>query len=156
MSLRQWHGYIGAFIAPSVLFFAFTGILQIFHLHEARPGYQPPPLIEKLGAVHKDQEFKAHEHHGGAGAEKRHTAVEPADDGDHDASAARATASATTPDTAQLRIYALKWMFTLVAVGLIASTLIGLWMGFTAGRRKGVLALLFLVGAAAPILLLAL
>ena len=45
------------FIAPSVLFFAFTGSLQLFSLHEAHGSYQPPALIAALGTVHKDQRF---------------------------------------------------------------------------------------------------
>src|SRR3984957_7098169 len=55
MTVRQWHTYIGAFIAPSVLFFAFTGSLQLFSLHEAHGAYTPPAIVEALGHVHKDQ-----------------------------------------------------------------------------------------------------
>ena len=53
--VRDWHAWIGALIAPSVLFFATTGVLQIWSLHEAHGGYTPPALIERLGALHKDQ-----------------------------------------------------------------------------------------------------
>src|SRR5580698_2249190 len=61
--LRKWHAYIGLLIAPSVLFFALTGALQIFNLHEAHGTYTPALLIEKLSAVHKDQVFEAsHDH----------------------------------------------------------------------------------------------
>src|SRR5471032_677790 len=58
MTVRQIHTYIGAFIAPSVLFFAFTGSLQLFSLHEAHGAYTPPPIVEALGRVHKDQVLK--------------------------------------------------------------------------------------------------
>ena len=30
---RQWHLYLGTFFAPSILFFALTGALQLFGLH---------------------------------------------------------------------------------------------------------------------------
>jgi len=53
--LRQWHSYIGLFIAPSVIFFSLTGALQLFSLHEAHGTYQPPAILEKLASVHKDQ-----------------------------------------------------------------------------------------------------
>jgi uncharacterized iron-regulated membrane protein len=61
-SIRTWHTYIGILIAPSVLFFAFTGSLQLFSLHEAHDSYKPPPVIEKLASVHKDQVFALKEH----------------------------------------------------------------------------------------------
>ena len=59
MQIRTLHAYIGMLIAPTVFFFAATGLLQIYSLHEAHPGYTPPSLIEKLSAVHKDQHFVA-------------------------------------------------------------------------------------------------
>ena len=42
--LRLIHLYIGVFIAPALLFFAFTGALQTFSLHETTRGssYKPP------------------------------------------------------------------------------------------------------------------
>ncbi len=80
------------------------------------------------------------------------------DDGDDDRpAAAQAEAQKPkAPDAAQIRTWALKWVFVIVALGLIVSTLIGLWMAFTTGKRKGVVALVLLVGAALPVLLLAL
>ena len=153
MTLRTWHTYIGALIAPSVLFFALTGAIQLFSLHEAHDGYTPPPLIEKLSAVHKDQVFEIKKHHDehdspppGAG--------KPADADQHpDADAPAAKAA---PSAAQIRVWILKWVFVLVALGLVASTLIGLWMAMTVGRRRWLTVLLFLIGAAAPVLLIAL
>ena len=57
MLVRTWHTYIGMLIAPTVLFFACTGILQIYHLDVARLGYTPPAIFEKLGQVHKNQVY---------------------------------------------------------------------------------------------------
>jgi uncharacterized iron-regulated membrane protein len=56
-SPRIWHTYIGLLIAPSVLFFAFTGALQLFSLHEAHGNYEPLPVIEKPAMLHRDQVF---------------------------------------------------------------------------------------------------
>lgn len=64
-TIRRWHGYIGLFIGPSVLFFALTGAVQLFSLHEAHGSYQPPAIIEKLSSVHKDQVFALGHHHDG-------------------------------------------------------------------------------------------
>ena len=62
-SIRTWHTYLGILIAPSVLFFALTGALQIFSLHEAHGTYHPLPIVEKFSSVHKDQVFALGEHH---------------------------------------------------------------------------------------------
>ena len=51
-AVRQWHSYVGAFIAPSVLFFALTGSVQLFSLHYPLVAYAPPPVVEKLGMLH--------------------------------------------------------------------------------------------------------
>ncbi len=42
--IRQLHLYLGTFFAPSIIFFALTGAIQLFGLHEGHPGeaYQPP------------------------------------------------------------------------------------------------------------------
>jgi hypothetical protein len=138
LTVRQWHTYIGAFIAPSVLFFAFTGSLQLFSLHEAHGAYTPPAIIQALGRVHKDQVLKESPEPASEGADAH-------DDHDHDHHAA---AAPTWP------VVALKWVFLAVAIGLITSTLLGLWLAFTFGRRKAVVLALFVAGAALPVLLL--
>src|SRR5580658_11140943 len=139
LRLRQWHAYIGLFIAPSVLFFAVTGALQIFNLHEAHDGYRPAVLLEKLSAVHKDQVFeRPHEHEEPAAAAPAGDADQhPADDDDK-------------PGASTL---ALKWLFLFVAIGLIFSTSIGIWMGITQLRRPALAWTLIAAGVTAPVLL---
>jgi hypothetical protein len=169
-TLRQWHSYIGVFIAPSVLFFALTGALQLFSLHEAHGDYQPPALIEALGKVHKDQVFQAGKKKPAPEAEKAAPAPAEADhDADHDADhehdadhheaaapapAARDHAKHDKTKGQKLSTQLLKWTFLAVAVGLMLSTLIGLWMALAHGRRKGVLWVLLLLGAVLPVALL--
>src|ERR1700757_4548318 len=55
--LRLLHLYTGVFIAPALLFFAFTGALQTFSLHETTRGssYKPPAWAVTLGQIHKKQ-----------------------------------------------------------------------------------------------------
>src|SRR5277367_2615131 len=55
--LRLIHLYIGVFIAPAILFFAFTGALQTFSLHETTRGsdYKPPAWAVTLAQIHKKQ-----------------------------------------------------------------------------------------------------
>ena len=139
-AIRQLHTYLGVFIAPSVLFFALTGALQLFALHESHGAYHPPALIEKLGMVHKDQVF--------AMKPRRPAAAQAA-------SAPRpqtpAKESGPKPSTT-----ALKWLFLAVAAGLAVSTCLGLWMALRYNRRKGVAWVLLIAGAVVPVLILAL
>src|ERR1700745_3679843 len=55
--LRLIHLYFGVFIAPAILFFAFTGALQTFSLHETTRGssYKPPAWAVILAHIHKKQ-----------------------------------------------------------------------------------------------------
>lgn len=123
LTIRTWHTYLGILIAPSVLFFALTGALQLFSLHEAHGTYEPAPLIEKLSMVHKDQVFaqKGHEenHAESADGAEEH----PGSPSEHE-------------EEAPLATILLKWFFLLVAIALSASTLLGLWMGLTHITRK--------------------
>ena len=148
LTVRQWHTYIGAFVAPSVLFFAFTGSLQLFSLHEAHGAYTPPAIFEALGHVHKDQvlSLKAKPGAKGAQAEDEH-------DHDHAGGGDHHGAAKTPPPPKPWPVMALKWLFLTVAIGLMTSTLLGLWLAFTFGRRKGVVLALFVAGAVLPLLL---
>jgi len=119
-SIRVWHMYIGILIAPSVLFFALTGALQIFSLHEAHGSYVPPPLLEKLSRLHKDQVFAQKEH----------------EQDKSEGMGAQEPPKAESEDQPRLGTVLLKWFCLLVALGLSASTLLGLWMGLTQMRRK--------------------
>ncbi len=54
--LRKLHLYLGVIFAPALLFFAFSGALQIFEYHESKKGgYQAPAALVTLGEVHKHQ-----------------------------------------------------------------------------------------------------
>jgi hypothetical protein len=138
-TIRVWHTYLGMLIAPSVLFFALTGALQIFSLHEAHGVYQPPPLIEKLGMLHKDQVF----------ARKESPGHEAAQEGP-------APASDEDEDHTSVGTLVLKWFFLLVAAGLISSTVLGLWMGLTHLRHKRVALGLLAAGVVLPVALVVL
>ena len=137
-AIRRLHLFIGMFIAPSVLFFALTGSMQLFSLHEAHGSYEPPSLIAALGKVHKDQVFAVET------KEPAGLAKQPASGRrDHDEERPKATT------------LALKAFFLTVAAGLVVSTCLGLWMALVGGRDRAVSWLLLLAGAAIPVALLA-
>jgi hypothetical protein len=135
-AIRRFHLFIGVFIAPSILFFAFTGALQLFSLHEAHDSYEPPTLIEALAKIHKDQVFAVEKHEPDAPGKGDN------DDHHHHDAAPKSTT------------IALKWFFLAVAAGLIVSTCLGLWMALVASRDRAACWLLLLAGAAIPIALL--
>lgn len=139
--IRQWHSYFGVFIAPSVLFFALTGAVQIFSLHEAHGGYIPPVVVEKLSSLHKDQVFAAGHHHEGPHPNE----APPAD--------APPAAKHTDDDDDKLKpaTLVLKYFFLLVAICLAISTCFGLWMGLTQTRRKGLAWVLLIAGLFVPL-----
>jgi hypothetical protein len=130
---RAWHNYVGMFIAPSLVFFALTGVAQTFNLHEDHVGYTAPGPIAVAASLHKDQvlpepETASHDEP----AEPNH--VHPA--------------PSYTPGQLALKLYV-----TLVAVGLIASTVLGVVMTLQNRlRRRASLALLAL-GTLAPVLI---
>ena len=58
-SIRIMHRYLGLFFAPTILFFAITGGLQMFGLHETARGssYVPPQILVHLSQLHKKGRF---------------------------------------------------------------------------------------------------
>src|ERR1700728_1630732 len=128
-SIRLWHSYIGILIAPSVIFFALTGALQIFSLHESHGTYTPPALIEKLSSMHKDQVFEQKHHDKKPPAPKEHE------------------------ESPKLGTVLLKWFFLFVALALTSSTVLGLWIGLTHMRRKRTGGWLLLAGVVLPVAL---
>jgi uncharacterized iron-regulated membrane protein len=145
-SIRQWHTYLGLFIAPSVLFFALSGATQLFSLHEAHGRYQPPALVEKLSSVHKDQVFAFGNHHP--------QAAPAADAGKPDTGTVSQADTEDDGDKVALSTLVLKGFFLVVALCLALSTAFGLWMGLTQTRRKPIAWLLVLAGALIPVGLL--
>ena len=141
--IRRLHAYVGLFIAPSVLFFAFTGGLQIFNLHEAHGAYRPPALIAALGHLHKDQVLARPErHHGpppGVRPEAGRAGPPPHDNDDDDRN--------------KLSTLALKWFFEVVAIGLGASTAFGLWIGLRVTRTPRLSWGLLAAGVLLPVIL---
>ena len=147
-TIRTWHFYIGMLIAPSVLFFAITGALQLFSLHEAHGDYVPPPILEKLSSVHKDQVFAASHHH-----DHDHAAPKAKPAGS--AAAGPAKPAADDDDKLKTSTLVLKiFFFWVVAGGLTVSTLFGVWIGVTHPLRRRAAWILLALGTVIPVALL--
>jgi hypothetical protein len=153
--LRKVHLYVGVFIAPALLFFAFTGALQTFSLHETTQdsSYKPPAWLVMLGQLHKKQTTIV--------PVRKLKPVSPdkptADAHKADKSPGNLAQASKAPDTSAPSLKShlpMKIFFLLVAIGLFASTLSGIYMVYKYSRRKLVVTCLLLAGIVIPALLL--
>jgi hypothetical protein len=145
--LRKLHLYIGVFISPALLFFAFTGALQTFSLHETTQGstYKPPAWAVKLGQLHKKQTLEV------PVRKPRPVAEAPKADKPGDGVPAKAPDAPPVKPKTHLPM---KIFFLLVAIGLFMSTVTGLYMSYLYSRNKLVITGLLLAGIIVPVLLL--
>ncbi|MDO1527834.1 PepSY domain-containing protein [Fulvimonas sp. R45] len=138
--VRQLHLYLGAFSAPALLFFAVTGGLQVFGLHEAHRGsdYHPPAWLAVAAQLHKKQ-----------------TMAVPARRAPPAAIGAAARPAAEPIRTAVRKPSALplKLFSALVALGLLLSTLSGVYMAYRYTRNKRLVSLALAGGVLVPVML---
>lgn len=166
--LRTIHLYLGIFISPALLFFAFTGALQTFSLHESGHGssYQPPKWIMGLAQLHKKQTLVVPQRKprpdGADGGEKRPErpgrqqaqSKDASGKGAHEGVEQRA---AGAPDKAGPKPgghLPMKIFFLAVALGLFTSTLTGIYMAYRYSRGVWIITGLLAAGVVLPLLLL--
>jgi len=137
---RKLHLYSGVLFAPAIVFFAVTGLLQVYKLHETRPGidYQPPALIQRLGALHKNQTFALPRR--GEGPRKPGADKPPAP---------------RAPKPISLAQSLLKVFAAAVAVGLVATSGLGLYMAYRLSRNPWLIGGLLIAGVVIPVGLIA-
>jgi len=143
---RQLHLYVGVFMAPAVLFFAFTGGLQVFGLHEASRGsdYRPPAWLAVAAQLHKKQTDVL--------PQRR---VRPAESAQPAATPVPGV-STEQPNKQAAPIrhpLPLKMFFAFVSLGLFISTLLGLYMAYRYTRRHMLISTLLVAGTIFPIVL---
>jgi uncharacterized iron-regulated membrane protein len=149
---RLIHLYLGVFTAPALLFFAFTGALQTFSLHETTKGssYTPPAWAMTLAQIHKKQTPVI-------ATKKQPPAPAPkAQDGR--GHAAEADTAPRNPDGAPTarkhHSLPLKIFFLVVSISLFLSVLTGIYMSYKYMRNRTAVTVLLLLGAGIPIALL--
>jgi hypothetical protein len=140
---RYTHLYLGVFIAPALLFFAFTGALQTFSFHETTRGssYKPPAWIVTLAQIHK----------------KQTTTVPARKLQPPSAPTASPKAEQAQPATSPSKTHnplPLKLFFLLVSIGLFISTLSGLYMSYRYSRNRPLITAILVAGILLPIALL--
>ena len=145
-NLRQLHHYVGVFLAPAILFFAFSGAVQTFRLGEAGGWGGPPPgVLVWMTSVHKDQSLPH--------AKPEKPAAKPdaikaaAHDDDHDGDHHHEGAGGPSP-------LPLKIFVVILALGLITSTLLGITIALNNRPMRRTSIVLLIAGTVLPLLLL--
>lgn len=148
--VRQLHLYLGTFFAPSILFFAFTGALQLFGLHEGHPGekYQPPAWVAKLGSIHKNQTIAERRGPppGLVGGQMRPLEA-------RSEAVKRPQGEGRRPNESRQEskfTLALKVFFLGTSLGLIFTTLLGIYMAFKFNRSRALVWSLLSIDTASP------
>ncbi len=146
---RYTHLYLGVFIAPALLFFAFTGALQTFSFHESTRGssYKPPAWIATLAQIHKKQTMTV--------PVRKILPLTPQAAGPKADKADKADKTQTPAAPAKSHNpLPLKFYFLLVSIGLFLSTLSGLYMSYRYSRNRRLITALLIAGVVIPIALL--
>lgn len=146
---RYTHLYLGVFIAPALLFFAFTGALQTFSLHETTRGssYKPPAWIATLAQIHKKQTMTVPVRKLPPPAAQ---AAGPKSDRMDKTDKAQPSAILAKPHNP----LPLKLFFLLVSIGLFLSTLSGLYMSYRYSRNRTLITAILIAGVVIPMALL--
>ena len=138
--VRKLHLWMGMLFAPSIVFFALSGALQITGLHEG----DGPAWIARLALVHKDQLLSA----------PRRPPRPPDPAPGADAPKPEAARAASPPRERPHPSQPLKLFFFVMALGLITSTGLGIYLAF--GYKRDRVTILGLLAAGAIIPLVAL
>ena len=156
LKLRQFHRYLGVFFTPAILFFAFSGALQTFGLHEGAHRDEPPPVawIATIASVHKDQHLLQ---------ESNAPAIKPAASAPNAGlpvkapEAARAVAQSKVTASEQKKKKSplpLKLFVLTLAIGLCVSALLGVTIAFTNTSNRKAAAIMLVLGTLLPAVLL--
>ncbi len=166
---RVLHLYFGVFITPAILFFALTGALQTFGLHETNrdhPDYKPARWMVVLGQLHKKQTTIVPVRKPQAAAGQTSGPDAGAGKGRHEGGSAGNAAAVTgapgatanpapvaaAPGAPEQKRHPLplRIFFLLVCVGLFSATATGLYMSYKYTRNKVLVTVALVAGVVVP------
>jgi hypothetical protein len=142
--LRMLHSYVSAFIAPMILFFAISGSFQLFNLHQAHGDYTPSVVISAMAGIHKDQVFSL----------GSHRAPERPGGPQGDKSPPRGPQGGDERPQPGLSTLLLKILFLTEALALVATVLLGVWIGVTHPKRARSFWIVLAAGLILPVVLI--
>ena len=126
-TIRLAHYYAGVFFAPTIIFFAFTGVLQVFKLHETyreTPGAQGG-AIAWMSQVHREAAL-----------------IPPK------------VAPAKAPPPPAERSNPFKYFAAIMGISLLGASLAGLWIAFKYPSRRRSFSITLIAGVVVPMVLL--
>ena len=136
--VRQFHFYIGVFLAPLIVLFALSGALQTFRLQEEKGwGGTPPVWIETIASIHTDSKLPK--------------VVVP------DASkpaGVDAVKKPVKPKPAPVNKLPMQILVVTMGVGLLLSALLGVTIALNSPATRRVSLVMLAAGTVLPILLL--
>jgi hypothetical protein len=146
-SIHLMHRYLGLFFAPTILFFAITGGLQMFGLHESARGssYIPPNFLVHLSQLHKKGTLYLPPRKVATPNSAKSDGVEP--DGPKP-DTPKPTQAPPLPNSLPMKIF-----FAATALALAVSTCTGLIMGWKYARWKLIVLLTLTAGVLIPAIL---
>lgn len=149
-TVRTIHLYLGVFAAPMLLFFAVTGGLQTFGLHETSRGssYAPPAWLASVAQLHKKQTLVI------PPRRPRPPSAQSAAPIASIAPTAMSTPRGESNGALVKNLLPMKIFFALIALALFTSVLTGLYMAWRFSRRPGWFGVVLTSGIAVPLLLL--
>ena len=131
-TIRKLHFWIGVLFAPTIVFFALSGAFQILGLHE---GAGNPGWIATMGMIHKDQTIES-----------------PPPRKAPSAAPAQPKPEQAKSQPERHRSYPLVLWFLALALGLLTSTGLGIYMAFAYKRDRVVILSLLAAGIALPVI----
>lgn len=142
-NIRLLHYYLGLFFSPALLLFTFSGALQTFNLHQAnaRTGYLPPTWVIEMAQIHKKQTMSL--------PKEKTKPAPPESDARDTVAPKKASSSASGKSSLPLKCFVL-----VMSVGLMATTLLGIYMAFRYGRNPLLVWGLLIAGTLLPAALL--
>jgi hypothetical protein len=145
-NLRLLHRWMGLFFSPVILFFSFSGALQTFSLHDVNrtTGYVPPTWVVVMAQIHKKQTMSVPK------AKSKPTLPDPTPG---DSAAGNKPAQPTQPARPALP---LKIFVFAMSIGLIATTLLGIYMAFRFGEDPRIIWAMLAGGTVLPIAMMVL
>lgn len=150
--VRQLHNYVGLFFAPTILFFAITGGLQMFGLHESSRGssYVPPSILVHLAQLHKKGTvFVTLRRQPPSPVAKTDQAKPALTQTPEQGKAPESQAAGRRPNPLPMKIF-----FAATALALVTSTCTGIVLGWKYARSKMSVVAILAGGVVVPLLLL--
>lgn len=137
-TIRITHRYLGLFFAPAILFFAFSGAIQVLGWHQTSRGsnYAPPRWIEQMAQLHKKQTLALP-------APKQQKAVN--DSGEDQAIPAKKARK--TPASKVV----LQCFVVVMSIALMVTTALGIVMALLYGKDRRIACMIVLFGILFPV-----